>query len=345
MIAPHCVDEFGDSTCQFRFPTKPYCDKYRPASDDQGCAAQPPQTPACIPDDPGMTTFTTTGGGTDPSSGSTTEVDSLGTSSISASISDTDPSSGSSGGPFICATADGAFDEECEALDSTRPYCVSGECTNCSDAGGNAFCFEGSDLTPSCNIETGQCVSCLDAPETFSCDPGTPVCDETGACRQCTSHAECPDTACHLDPSDIRFGRCFELDERVWVDNTSICPGAGTEASPNCSLESAVSTVPASGNVVILVQGTGSPYEDNPVLTADATVSIRGIGGPRITGLPADADPTLEILAGTVYIDGLRLNDNGDDHGMTCSDGATVWLQNSEVAGNDFYGVYGNPGA
>jgi hypothetical protein len=340
MLAPHCVDEFADQTCSFRFPTKPYCDKCRPASDDQGCSATPPQTPACIPDDPGAATFTTTGMDTDPSTGSTTQVGTtLDSSSISASLTDGETGGDTTEG-FICAGADGTFDEECADRDDTTPYCVQGVCTGCSDAGGNEFCSTVAETTPSCDIATGQCVSCLDAPETFSCEDATPVCSDTGACTPCSSHDQCPDTACHLDPSDVRVGRCFADDERLWVDNTAICPGLGTEASPNCSLESAVSTIAAGANVVILVADTGVPYDENPTMAADATVAIRGQGGPVVSGFAADDTPSIVIQDGIVYIDSLRINDNANNHGLTC-DGATVWLQNSELTGNDLYGVFG----
>jgi hypothetical protein len=156
----------------------------------------------------------------------------------------------------------------------------------------------------------------------------------------CRSHDDCPATACHLDPSDPLLGTCFAEDERIWVDNGQVCPGQGTQVSPNCSLSNAVASIDEGDNAVILVAGTGTPYEENAVFDVAATIAVIGTSGPRVTGQTAVFDPTIAVEAGTVYIEGLRVSQNGSHHGMTCSD-ATLWLQSVDFGTNDQYGFYG----
>ena len=322
----HCGDEAGDATCMSAHPSQPFCDLCRSASENQGCAASPPAVPACRPD-PGV--FTTD----DPTSGPDTDASTTTTDASTTMV--VESSSDSTTGEAVACTTELGFDDDCAELNPMRPYCVEGVCVSCSAAGGDAFCGGLDPLTPACDPTTRVCVAC--DLEGFACAPESPICDATGACLGCTAHEQCPDTACHLAPSDPLYGQCFGADDTVWVDASEICPGAGTEESPACSLAAALSGVEDGDDAVIKLAG-GSDYEEGPVFEADAAVAIIGDGAPTVVSADNNS-PSLSIGDGIVYIHGVRFADNPDTHGIVC-DSAVLWLQQSELQGNADYGLY-----
>jgi hypothetical protein len=321
----HCGDEAGDATCRSSHPTRPYCDLCRSASENQGCAASPPAVPACRPDPGNYTTG-------DPTSGPDTDATS--SSGDAGTTTTAEASSGSTTGEGVACESEG-FDEGCAEQNAARPYCVDGVCVGCVGAGGDEFCLAIDPLTPACDPDTRVCVACdLDG---FSCAAETPVCDDTGACIGCTAHEQCPGTACHLAAVDPLHGQCFGEDEVVWVDGSEICPGAGTQASPSCSLAAALSGVEAGENAVINLAG-GTPYTEGPAFATDAAVAIIGDAAPTVVGAGND-EASLTLGDGIVYIHGVRFADNPDTHGIVCEN-AVLWLQASEVRNNADYGVY-----
>lgn len=337
MLVPHCVDEAGNATCQQNQPGRPYCNTCKPASENQGCSDQPPP-PACQVG--GTATSFTSGSDESSTSDGSTTMSSSPTTSITGADTGTGTDAATTGPGPACASDDGTLDPDCESADASRPYCVDQTCVGCVGAGGDDFCGElEPGNAPACDGDSGLCVTCIDAPEAFSCGGNTPVCDASGACMACDAHEDCPDTACHLDPVDPAYGSCFELSEVVWVDNGEICPGQGTMADPNCSLAQAVSNVTAGENVVIRLAGTGTPYTENVVFAEDAVVAIIGEDGPTLSGVPGVNSPSIALQAGIVYLGKVRINDNDRTHGLDC-DGARVWLRNGEARGNDGYGVY-----
>ena len=332
----HCGDEQGDQTCSALGVGKPFCDLCRPASSDQGCAAQPPSVPACRVGGGGVTTFTTGEGSSGEPSTSTDPT--LGTTTMDATEeSSGDPSSSSTGGPVVpCDSADGTFDAACEAEDASRPYCVAQACVSCAGAGGADFCGDADPLLPACSDRTGQCSPCGDV-ETFACGQEFPVCDASGACLTCERHDECATGACHLDPADPLVGQCFLEDEVIWVDREAVCPGDGSEATPNCSLDDVVDGLAEGDNRVVRI--APGIYNGDVSLLVDATVALVGDGGvPTLRGNGL-ASPGMTLFDGRVYTFGIRVSDNGVGEGVRCSN-ATLWMQVSEVGDNADYGIY-----
>ncbi len=334
-LVPHCGDSDGNLTCEMLRRGKPYCDLCRPASSDQGCASDPPSVPACRVGGSNATgTFTTTGDDTTGTSDEPpTTLDTLGSESSTAAVDSS--STSSSGGPMVpCESADGTLDADCEARDQARPYCVDQNCVACEGAGGSAFCADRDSDTPACDPDSGRCSACTDVLD-FVCDPLAPVCDGSGACMPCTAHEQCPGTACHLDPSDALSGQCFGVDEVIFVDNAAICPGAGTEASPNCSLEAALDSVSEGDSRVLRIAG-GTDYAESGVLAVDATVALLGDGVPTISG---DGGPGLEFSDGRIYVHGIRVSENLAGPGIECS-GASLRIDASEIGNNRDYGLF-----
>ncbi len=336
-FTPHCGDEQGDTTCALLAIGRPYCDLCRPASANQGCASQEPSVPACrVGGGLGTTTFTT---GDDGSSTSdVTTLETLGSDSTTMMAdSGSETGSSSSGGPVLpCDSPDGAFDGDCDDADSTRPYCVAQSCVSCATAGGSDFCGAADVMAPACSADTGRCSPCEDV-ETFVCGQEFPVCDASGACLPCAAHAACESGACHLDPSDPRNGECFLVEETIYVDEDAVCPGDGTEATPNCSLADAVGGV-LEGESRALRVAPGD-YPEAVVFAVDATVALVGNGGvPALSGDSAGA-PGLSISDGRVYLRGIRVSNNVAAEGIACSN-ATLWMEGSEVGDNADYGIF-----
>lgn len=285
------------------------------------------------------TTFTTNDGSS--SGDDTTTVDTLetlGTSETTASVDESSGSSSSStGGPMLpCDSPDGTFDAGCERADSTRPYCSAQTCVSCVTAGGSDFCSGGEPLSPACNEQTGQCGACGDV-EWFICGQELPICNPTGACVPCAAHDECTTGACHLDPTDTLVGECFLEDELVFVDSNAVCPGDGSEATPNCSLADALASL-VEDDVRVLRVAPGI-YDEGASLLVDATIAIVGNGGvPSLEGDGLGA-PGLTLMDGRVYTVATRVSNNVAGEGIRCSN-ATLWMQGSEVGGNADYGIF-----
>ncbi len=338
-FAVHCGEEDGDTTCALKAIGKPYCDLCRPASSDQGCAPEPPTVPACRVGGG----LATSGSDSDESSGTSTEgtttIDTLGTDTTSSvDESSGEASSSSSGGPLVpCESPDGTFDDGCEEADGARPYCVAQTCVSCETAGGTDFCGAlGDPMLPACSAEAGQCSPCGDV-ESFVCGQELPICDATGACLPCAAHAECGTGACHLDPADPLAGQCFAQDEIIYVDTNAVCPGDGSEDTPNCSIADALSSVAEGDNRLLRV--AEGPYDEAAALVVDATVAIVGDGGvPSLEG-DGGGGAGLTLTGGRVYMVGTRVSNNAAAEGIVCDD-ATLYMQGSEVGNNADYGIY-----
>ncbi|MGH1343194.1 MAG: hypothetical protein ACRBN8_16670 [Nannocystales bacterium] len=335
----HCGDEQGDQTCAALGVGKPFCDLCRPASADQGCAVAPPTVPACsVGGGLATTTFTTDGSGS-TGEGSTTldTLETLGTSESTDAVDDSGTTAATTGGPMLpCDTPDGTFDTDCSRADSTRPYCSAQTCVSCVTAGGADFCGGGDPLAPACNEATGQCGACGDV-ETFVCGQELPICNPTGACVPCVAHDECTTGACHLDPADALAGECFLEDELIHVDANAVCPGDGSEATPNCSLADALASLVEDDTRVLRV--APGVYDEGASLLVDATIAIVGDGGvPSLEGDGAGA-AGFTVMDGRVYTVGIRVSNNVAGEGILCSD-AALWMQGSEVGDNADYGIF-----
>lgn len=326
-LITHCNDDLGNVTCEANHPGKPYCSLCVEAENDQGCVSSLP-APACRPDGgsgPGTSdTGSATTGGVDESSGSSSTTGSGSTTGTT--------------GPATCEGDEGTIDPACEAEDPMRPYCVAGSCVGCAEAGGQEFCTQIDPQAPACDDATGLCKACGEA-DAAVCTGATPVCDTGGACVACETHAECPDTACHLSPADPLLGACFGTDEVIWVDNDNICPGMGTEASPACSLAQVVAGVQSGESAVIRLAGAGGAYAEQVTVDAGITVAILGSSTPDLGGDPNLGGSSLVVDDAIVYLHSVRLSDNADEHGLSCAEGVVV-MQESEARSNAEYGVY-----
>lgn len=329
-LVPHCEDLEGNATCQQAFPGRPFCSRCVEKEDHQGCVSAPP-APVCQ-----------VGGTATESTHSTTEPEESSTSADTSSSSTTTPvadtstgSSSSSSGEQVSCTEEGQLDEDCEAIDFARAYCFESQCVGCTDAGGDAFCGAFDPDVPFCNEATDRCESCANAAAGF-CSGTSPICGDSGACVPCTEHEQCPDSACHIAPGDPLVGECFDEVNVVWVNGNSICPGLGTEASPSCSLAQALTTfLPGESWVVHVI---GANYDEH-VIAADATVALLGQGAVSVLGEPGLDDASLSIESGFVYLQGVRVRDNLQSHGIVCDSG-TLWMDQSEVRDNAEYGIY-----
>jgi hypothetical protein len=324
----HCSEVAGDATCAANYDDRPFCSTCVVAENNQGCVSSRP-APACR-----------TGGGPQPG----TSDSGMGSSSESGDESDSSTSSstgldGTTGttGPLSCSGADGAIDPECERVDPEQPYCIDGHCASCVDAGDHAFCADKDATTPGCDDATGLCVPCTEVEEV--CVGLTPVCDPGGACVECVSHADCPGTACHLDPSDPLVGSCFADDEVTWVDSANICPGMGTQASPACSLAQAINGIGAGQSRVIRLTGSGSTYPERVIVDDDVTVAIIGSGTPLVSGDSMVTGASILVDDAILYLERVRVSNNAASHGISCDKGVVV-LDDSEVRGNSRYGLY-----
>jgi len=329
----HCHYDLGDATCQAAFPGQPFCNTCVDKSQDLGCVSTTPP-PGCSSNG----TPTDTGEDDESEDESSTGSTSLDPTTESATAPDTTvDSTESTGVPYTCEE-EGQLDEDCEAIDPSAAYCVGATCVGCGDVGGDPFCLSVDGTRPVCGESTNACLGCEMGGDGF-CTDETPVCAATGECRGCTSHIECPGTACHIAADDPLAGSCFAANEVVWVDRGAICPGTGTQAAPSCSLAATLAAIPADGNVVIALVG-GTPYDEHAVAVSGTTVAILGTAGvPALVGQPAQGESSLAIEGARVYVQGVRVVGNTESHGISCGNG-TLWLDASEVRENAEYGVY-----
>lgn len=328
-LVPHCADLEGNLTCLSDYPSRPYCNRCVPASQNQGCVTQPPPL-SCSPD--GSTSPIT--GDEDPTTAGSSESTGGSESSTTTMVADTSSDGSTTVAPFECRER-GQLDEDCEALDPGAPYCMESACVTCTDAGGDDFCV-GLDLaTPACDVDGGRCQSCTDADPGF-CGGATPVCGGDGACQACTSHDDC-ETACHISPADPLHGECFASDQVLWVDRSEPCPGLGTQDSPACSLADAVAMVPPGESWTLFVAG-GANYAEQVVID-DVTVAIRGSSNVQITGDAGLDSASVVVTGATVYFDTVRIRANVQSHGLSCG-GGVVWFDDSQIRNNLEYGIF-----
>lgn len=332
MLVPHCEELEGNLTCQQAHPGRPFCSRCVEKELNQGCVSTPP-APACQVG--GTATESTMTSSMEEESSSSASSDSSGSTTLVADTTADSSSSSSTTGAQAC-NEEGQLDEDCDAVDPARAYCFESMCTGCIAAGGDAFCGAFDPQVPFCNADTDRCETCANAAVDF-CGGSTPICTADGACSPCTDHAECPDSACHISPTDPLAGECFDGTNVVWVDRAAICPGLGTEASPSCSLAQTLAGIGVGESWVVHVAG-GTDY-DEQAIAASATVAILGSGVPSLVGEPDLDEASLSIESGFVYLQGVRVRANTESHGISCS-GGTLWMDQSEVRNNAEYGIH-----
>jgi len=120
-----------------------------------------------------------------------------------------------------CKFTDNGSNSTCEA--PNRPIC---DTTNfvCRGCQGSSDCSE---VLPSCNWITGQCVQCIDNSDCIH-NVSRPVCDAvTLTCRGCLKDSECPNKFSHCD-TDGRCKECYEkshclLPQREYCNSNFSC--------------------------------------------------------------------------------------------------------------------------
>jgi len=149
-------------------------------------------------------------------------------------------------------------------------------------------------------------------------------------CEGCSFHEQCAATAC-----DIATGACFDEDcEVVEVD--------GDGGADYDNIQAAI----ADGCVVIVheLDGGGVPYIG--ALDVDGiTVAILAADGEQPIVQGTGGEPSLELTgSATVYVQGLTFSGNTMAEGIR-ADGASVYLDRTQVIGNDGGGIVLTTGA
>lgn len=249
----------------------------------------------------------------------------------------------------------GAVDPACP---SGQPYCVAGDCVDCS----GIECGEVSPDQPVCNQSSGLCDVC-------ACDDANPVCDaEAHTCGKCTAHSQCSGSAC-----DLWTGACMPVAAAVWVDGAGGCSdaAAGTPEDPLCTLGAAFSRVSADpqtahavrvhpgeyaidatlevpeGGLVALVHATGGEGDASVTITSAGSKALGvGAGGGLLIdaiGLAGAGNDTMSCGAGKLWLDRLTIS-GGVGHGVISVD-CDIMLRRSVLTGNGLSGAYVSSGA
>lgn len=310
--------EEGDAFCGEQYPdgSKPYCRTGTDACNEDpepgfdGCVAERPEDECYSPcgqgntlaDDASCLDDETTVG----------SESSTGTENPSTTV---DPDTGSgtdeptTTGPVGCMSND-------ECTDAEAPFCDGeGNCVACDGMPEPDAACEGADAqTPVC--EAGACVECTEE-NAGACEGTTPVCGVGNTCEGCTEHAQCPESACHLDGADA--GACFDAADVVNVANTG-------------ELTAALGGLGAEDDLVVRL-GTGTYGVTVDVGLAE--VALLGSGDPVLSG---DGSRAVDVFGdGTLYLANVEVV-NGSGDGLSCS-GASVWLDDAEVRNNAQVGM------
>lgn len=280
------------------------------------CGCPDPDTGADA-EDTGSTTITEGG---DPSDSSSNGVE-LPTSSDadgSGSSGDSEDSAASTSGGAC------SVDQDCD--DPLAPVCVSGECLGCDQAETpEAACSTIDPAKPLCGAD-GACAQCS-AADTTACVGETPICDAaTSRCMGCTTHEQCPETAC-----DLETGACFSDDCRIYVH-----PGFGEHQN----VGSALDDVAAGESCVIIVEALDEGAEldvEEPAtleITDDRRIALIGDYWVTPSRLHANEEVLVNVASGGVlYIADLRL-EQAYYNTILVEDG-TVHLDRAQVTSYD----------
>lgn len=315
----YCGNNDGDAFCVAADPGAPFCvavaDECLEAAGitiehPNGCVAEMP-APECRQPcgvgngdsclDPTVGSESTGGETENPST------------TVDPDTTETESGESTTTGPGGCMS-----NEEC--LSGDAPFCdPEGNCVACDGMPEpDAACAEADGETPVC--EAGACVQCT-GEKADACEGTTPVCGAENRCEGCTEHAQCPESACHLDGADA--GACFDAADVQMVANTA-------------ALETALGGLSAEDDAVLVL--TGSDYSGLSVdLVASAEVAILGDGAQTLSGNSSGA------FFGSggnsyVYLAGVTLAGNVSGDGLSCS-GASVWLDDAEVRNNAQVGL------
>ncbi|HEY8379151.1 MAG TPA: hypothetical protein VIK91_21810, partial [Nannocystis sp.] len=175
-----------------------------------------------------------------------------------------------------------------------------------------------------------------------------PVCDvETGTCRKCREHRDCPATACELDE-----GICFPNDatqtQPLYVDaGAKNCAAASCEVGmPCCELATALEKAAAQPKPYVVIRVAGGAGSLPATLTtsgkkvavlADKNFVLTPAMG---TGAILLGGANMAFTASKLFLSGLRIVGGANSTAVGCINAAGVWLDEVEVRGNAGYSLY-----
>lgn len=284
--ANHCGNNLGDASCSEGM----YCDGCQ--AENRGCVAIMPSDACHVPggavDDEGQE-----GSSSGVTTKSGTEATSMGTDA-----------SESSGATSVGPACQG--DDDC--ADGARPFCgIDGECVSCDEMNDPDGACAG--LDPQAGVcDAGVCVQCT-AEQAGACDGQTPVCDAGNVCVGCTEHDQCPQSACHLDGTDV--GACFEASQVQMIANAT-------------EFEAALGGVGDGPAVLVLADGT---YNVTMQIGGTAEIAILGSGAPILAG--AGIRVVDSFGDSILYFDGVQIV-NASGLGVVCT-GFSVWVDDGAV--------------
>lgn len=293
----HCANQGGDATC-VELELGEFCSSCKRGN--RGCVEVAPAQD-CQPTPVGETS-----------------------ASSAPTSSSTEPTSGS-----VSETGLPACDPACGV---EAPYCLEGQCTTCSDAGGDVFCASSDSANPQCHPTWGTCAACV-VDGSPACQPDAQFCDDSYACGGCTEHAQCPASAC-----DLEMGRCMDDAPQLWVDNdneTCAVDPMGTEESPYCTVAEALAVIGAADTTAVIRVASGVAYNEGLVWSDCANDRRLAVIGTGAFDAVLQADPNVVDVrcANVLYLANLRLS-NGMTAGIFCQD-ATVWLDDAMLLDDD----------
>jgi len=225
-------------------------------------------------------------------------------------------------GPADCPSADAPFCDE-----------LSGMCVACDGATDpDAACAGLDPALPVCAM--GTCVACAEG-QTDACMDTTPICDvASNSCVGCSSHAQCPDTACNLDA-----GNCFDPASVIHVAGDDLdCDngGDGSEAAPFCDLASALINAPAEPLIILHELFEEAAYQEDTVVMN--TIALFAADGelPRLQGV--NNNPAITVGAsGTLFMRGVRISGTAVE-GFRVS-GGSAWIDQGWIVNNSGGGI------
>lgn len=267
----------------------------------------------------GTTAPDSTSSGTNPTTG---DMLTTGTTSPTGPTSTTTPETSST--TDVTTGEPGCNDDaQCTASDPNKPFCVNKECVSCeATAEPDTACAGVDPATPVCALDSGACVVCTPDNATM-CMGTTPVCSASNECAACTSHDQCPQSACNQES-----GACFAPDYVIWVDAAAQCDlGDGSMNTPFCQIAQALQKMadndPSLGWTIKIK--TGNYTQTSLTVPDGSNVAIVGDGG--VAKIKSTTASTLVVNGNSkVYLGKLSFNSNADDNGLMCT-GSQIWGQ------------------
>lgn len=227
-------------------------------------------------------------------------------------------------------------DDECMA---PTPICNMGTCVDCSGTPDpDGACAALDPDAPLC--EDAVCVQCREG-DTAVCTGTVPVCDAaTNTCVGCSTHEQCPASACHLDE-----GSCMPEEVVFYVDGDADGCGAadGSMAAPYCTIAEALDQIGQASRGTVRITATTQPYGEALVIEGNRTVALLA-EGDAVPELVALGDPTLLVDGSTAFVWRLRLRGNTSDPAIVLDD-AVAWIDRSELVQNQGGGIAARSGS